>query len=52
MPSRKRGVRLTLMGKIYTDYDEYLQDAYEQQSDRYANSNNVNNERAQEATRQ
>ena len=40
------------MGKIYTDYDEYLQDAYEQQSDRYANSNNMNNERAQETTRQ
>ena len=35
------------MEKIYTDYDEYLQDAYEQQADRYAN-NNVNNERAQE----
>ena len=40
------------MGKIYTNYDEYLQDAYEQQSDRYANNNNVNNERAQETTRQ
>ena len=39
------------MAKIYTDYDEYLQDAYEQQSDRYANNNNVNNERAQETTR-
>ena len=40
------------MGKIYTNYDEYLQDAYEQQSDRYANNNNVNNERAQATTRQ
>ena len=40
------------MGKIYTDYDEYLQDAYEQQSDRYANNNNANNERAQEIARQ
>ena len=40
------------MGKIYTDYNEYLQDAYERQSDRYLSSNNVNNERAQEATRQ
>ena len=39
------------MGKVYTDYDEYLQDAYEQQADKYAN-NNVNNERAQEAARQ
>ena len=35
------------MEKIYTDYDEYLQDAYEQQADKYAN----NNERAQETTR-
>ena len=40
------------MGKIYTNYDEYLQDAYEQQSDRYANNNNVNNERTQETARQ
>ena len=39
------------MEKIYTNYDEYLQDAYELQSDRYAN-NNVNNERTQETTRQ
>ena len=39
------------MEKIYTDYDEYLQDAYEQQADRFTNSNNVNNERAQETTR-
>lgn len=39
------------MGNIYTDYDEYLQDAYEEQLDRYAN-NNVNNERTQEAARQ
>ena len=32
------------MEKIYTDYDEYLQDAYEQQADRYAAivNNNVN----------
>ena len=27
------------MGKIYTNYDEYLQDAYEEYMDRYANSN-------------
>lgn len=30
----------------YANYDEYLQDAYEEQSDRYAYSNNANNERA------
>ena len=35
------------MGKIYTDYDEYLQDAYEQQTD-----TDNSNERAQETTRQ
>ena len=29
------------MGKIYASYDEYLQDAYEEQMDRYTNSNNV-----------
>jgi hypothetical protein len=27
------------MGTIYTNYDEYLQDAYEQQADKYANNN-------------
>ena len=39
------------MGKKYTDYDEYLQDAYEQQSDRYAIEINRNHERAQETSR-
>jgi hypothetical protein len=34
--------------KQYSDYDEYLQDAYEQQTDRYAN---INNERTQETAR-
>lgn len=33
-----------LMTKKYSNYDEYLQDAYEQQTDRYAaNINNTNN---------
>jgi hypothetical protein len=32
--------------KQYNDYDQYLQDAYEQQADMYASSNSVNNERA------
>ena len=36
------------MGKIYTDYDEYLQDAYEQQTDEYRRQY----ERAQETARQ
>ena len=36
------------MGKIYTDYDEYLQDAYEEQIDKYIQQH----ERAQEAARQ
>ena len=36
------------MGKIYTDYDEYLQDAYEEQLDKYMQQY----ERTQEATRQ
>ena len=36
------------MGEIYTNYDEYLQDAYEQQVDEYRRQY----ERAQEATRQ
>ena len=40
------------MRKIYTNYDEYLQDAYEQQSDRYTHSNNVNHDRTQETARQ
>lgn len=39
------------MAKTYTNYDEYLQDAYEQQSDRYAIEINRNNERTQETTR-
>ena len=39
------------MAKTYTSYDEYLQDAYEQQSDRYAIEINSNNERAQETSR-
>ena len=34
------------MGKIYTDYGEYLQDAYEEQIDKYIQQY----ERAQEAT--
>ena len=36
------------MGKIYNDYDEYLQDAYEQQTDEYKRQY----ERTQETTRQ
>jgi hypothetical protein len=36
------------MGKIYTDYDEYLQDAYEEQIGKYVQQH----ERAQETTRQ
>ena len=49
MPSRQRGTGLTLMAKKYTNYDEYLQDAYEQQAEKYATI--VANERAQETSR-
>jgi hypothetical protein len=48
VPSQQRGTGLTLIEKIYTDYDEYLQDAYEEQIDKYTQQH----ERAQESTRQ
>ena len=40
------------MAKDYTNYNDYLQDAYEQQTEKYANISKMNNERTQTSTQQ